>query len=128
MESIIQKDQLGCGIACTAKVLSLDYVTTKKLFSKKENGFLCTDIVCVLRKFGVMASYSYIGNKKIKYKNKDIVFIKRSKRYPEGHYLIRIDGLWMDSWINFSVNCKLKNAQSGYRKKLPGKAIYLIRG
>jgi hypothetical protein len=47
--------------------------------------------------------------------------------YPEGHYLVRKGNIWMDSWINFKNNKKVFQAKSGFRKKLPGRAIYLVR-
>jgi len=63
------------------------------------------------------------------YEDGVIVFIKRSVRYPAGHYLARMNGQWMDPWINFpnDQNIKnIKNATSGFRKKLPGKPIYAL--
>jgi len=127
MESITQKDPLGCGVACVAKVLSMSYADAKKLFPNRTTGYLCKDLVRVFQKKGMPSSYNYIGNKQIQYEENDIVFIKRSARYPAGHYLARVGNQWMDSWINFSHSANIKDARSGYRKKLPGKAIYLIR-
>lgn len=123
MESVTQEDSLGCAIACAAKVMGRDYKNTKKLFPKKTKGFLCIDLVKVLRKSGMNSHYCYIGNQKIKYKENDIVFIKRTSEYPQGHYFLRGRGQWMDSWINFKTNPAIRSAKSNYRKRLPGKAI-----
>ena len=57
-----------------------------------------------------------------------IVFIARSKQYPNGHFLSRVEKGWMDPWINFSkVNLmSMSEAKAGIRKRLPGRPIYAI--
>ncbi|MBI5391734.1 hypothetical protein HZB00_01905 [Candidatus Woesearchaeota archaeon] len=56
-----------------------------------------------------------------------IVFIRRSKDYPAGHYLAKTKTGWMDPWINFDLSSlNLNYAQSGFRKRLPEKAIYAV--
>jgi len=131
MHEVAQKDNHGCGIACVSFILEKSYKNSKKLFdnpkSSKDYGFLCKDIVKALKKGGLDYEYKYIKPKIKKniYKPKTIVFIKRSKKYPSGHYLVRtINKKWMDPWINFPSN--IKNAKSGPRKRLPGKLIYTI--
>ena len=132
-EPVIQKDILGCGIACTAFVLCINYKNALRLFpdgrqKAKQRGFICKEIVRVLKKKDISAHYKYI-NKKIRkkiYRDNVIVFIKRSKKYPFGHYLVRYKNLWMDPWINFPENKNIKKAISGFRKRLPGRPIYVI--
>ncbi len=131
MNTVVQKDVFGCGIACTASVLSLNYEKAKNLFSnfKRANnmGFLCKDIVAVLKKKSLAYEYKYIKSKIRRqiYKPGTIVFIARSKKYFAGHYLTRVSKMkWMDPWINFPSD--ITRAKSGFRKKLPGKPIYAI--
>ena len=56
------------------------------------------------------------------YKNYSIVFIKRSRKYPYGHFLARYKNRWMDPWINLPD----KNIKAGFREILPNEATYLI--
>lgn len=129
MKIIVQKDSFGCGVACVANILSIEYDEALKLFingkdKALKNGFYCKEIINVFKLKNINYKYKYI-NQKIKrkiYTEKVIVFIKRSKKYPAGHFLCRINKLWFDSWINFPE----KNKKSGVRKRLPGKPIYLI--
>lgn len=130
-EPVAQKDVYGCSVACVAYILGLKYKNAKKLFSNssyaKTRGFLCKDIINALKRKGL--DYQYKRTKpKIKtliYKSNNIVFIARSKKYPAGHYLCRTkDKKWMDPWINFPSD--IKKAKSGFRKRLPCRAIYGI--
>lgn len=129
---IVQKDNLGCGIACLAFVTNKTYEEAVHDLGKEKSQtkeLYCKEIVSYLKKIGYQAEFRYLKPKwrnKI-YQDKAIVFIKRSKKYPYGHYLVRYENCWMDSWINFSIeNGNVKNAYSGFRKRLPGKPIYGI--
>ncbi len=129
MRPISQEHNFGCGAACVAFVLKKNYSEVIHVLGKvkaKSKGFYCKDIIKVLAKFGLVYSYKYLKPKlkrKI-YKSGIIVFIKRSRRYPTGHYLVRYEGLWMDPWINYQENRSIQGAESGFRKKLPGIPIY----
>lgn len=130
MKLIAQIDNMGCSIACVASLLGISYPNAIRLFDNgKEKagskGFFCKDIIEALLKCGIESNYSYIKCK-IKndiYRQGSIVFIKRSIRYPQGHYLLRGKEKWMDPWINFPNPIK----EAGFRRRLPGKPIYLIR-
>lgn len=131
--AIVQKDNFGCGVACVAFVLGLNYKNALKLFTNgcrktKQDGFLCKEIVQALNKQNISAQYRYINEKIRKkiYKENTIVFIGRSKKYPAGHYLCRYKNLWMDPWINFQKNQNIKRVLADFRKKLPGKPIYAV--
>ena len=130
MKNISQKDGFGCGIACAASVLGMNYESAKSLFPNskqaKGSGFLCRDIVSALKKRGLHYEYKYVKPKIRKqiYIPGTIVFIARSKRFPAGHYLARDLKGWMDPWINFPED--LSKSKSGFRKRLPGKPIYAI--
>ena len=130
IKSITQQGPSGCAPACVAQLLGTSYSRAVKLFKSgkaKEifKGFYCKEIVTVLRKKGFDYNFEYINKRNSKkiYKNGTIVFIKRTEKYPQGHYLIRFNNLWMDPWINMP---KMNPAKSGFRKKLPGKSIYAI--
>jgi hypothetical protein len=130
MNSVTQDHGLGCGVACVATLLGITYQKALSLFKdgKKraaKSGFYCKDIVAALERAGLQYEYKYIKPKQIKtiYQEGVIVLIKKSQRYPAGHYLVRVGDLWMDSWINYP---NINSAKSGFRKKLPGKPIYAI--
>lgn len=130
-QSVAQQDSLGCGIACVAFVANHSYSQVKAMFSNDKaasEGFYCKDLVFALQSFGLAYSYKYLKPKlrnKI-YIDNAIVFIKRSKNYPAGHYLVRHRGQWMDPWINFQEESSINKVQSGFRKKLPGSPRYAL--
>jgi ABC-type bacteriocin/lantibiotic exporter with double-glycine peptidase domain len=128
---LAQKDNFGCGLACIAFLTNQTYEKVVNDLGRKKaktKGFYCREITVYLKKLGYQTEFHYLNKKwrnKI-YQDKTIVFIRRSKKYPYGHYLIRYQNYWMDSWINFQKNKDIKNAKAGFRKKLPGKPIYGI--
>lgn len=128
-ELIVQKHDFGCGAACVAQISGKSYDQVISLLDNgkvNSQGFLCKELVCIL---GINEySYGYIKPryKKRIYADGIIVFIKRSKRYPSGHYLLRHKGQWMDPWVNFCQTKDIKQAKAGYRSRLPGKPIFYI--
>lgn len=133
IKAVVQENSLGCGVACLAFVLKIPYRKALKLFPNgkeiaQTKGFLCKDISRVIKGAGLKVDCKYI-NKKSRpaiYRSNTIIFTKRSKKYPFGHYLCRHKNEWMDPWINFLEDKNLKNAKSGFRKRLPGKPVYAI--
>lgn len=131
MKSVTQENSLGCGIACVAYVCNTSYKTAKRKFFKglgdsNNTGYLCKDMVKALSMAGKKYHYRYIKRKQ-KFKENTIVFLRRSKRYPVGHYIVKTKNGWMDPWINFKVdNPNINEANSGFRRRLPEKAIYAI--
>jgi len=132
-KAIVQKHYLGCVVACVAFVLNTTYSNSLKLFKNgktraERKGFYCRETVKVLNSLNKYCRYKYIKNsmKKNIYKDKTIIFVGRSKKYPSGHYLCRYNNLWMDPWINFPKNKNIKKAEASFRKRLPGKPIYGI--
>ncbi len=129
MNPVKQEDSFGCGVACVASILNISYQKALSLFKNgerkaKETGFYCREIVEVLGRGGLKYDYKYIKPKVRKkiYESGAIIFLGRSKKYPEGHYLSRVGNMWMDSWINFP----LKKQKAGFRRRLPEKPIYVI--
>jgi len=131
VRAIYQRHNFGCGAACLAFVLKIDYsqvVYSLGEVKAKERGFYCGDLVEFLLRFNRVYSSRYIKPrlKKQIYRDGVVVFIKRTRKYPAGHYLTYFNGRWMDSWINFQRNNNLGEARAGFRKKLPGIPIYAL--
>ncbi len=126
---VAQEDPLGCAVACVAFRLGMSYRDALKLFNdgedrvKKKADFYCREIVQILNSQGLSYGYRYIKKRcrRSIYKPGSIVFIKRSKKYPVGHYLCRANNGWMDPWINIPFG----DRKAGFRKRLPGIPTYL---
>lgn len=130
-ESVTQKHNFGCGAACVAFIANKKYsdiITV--LGEEKANrvGFSCKELVGTFDSLGLFYNYSYLTSSRRVLLDGDgiIVFIRRSKEYPAGHFLARHKDLWMDPWINFSINDNINESKSGFRKKLPGDPIYIL--
>lgn len=131
MKSVTQLDAYGCGLACVSFLARKNYKQIASLTSKNQaqtKGFNCKKLIGLLSNFGLNYEYKYLKPKLYRkiYLDGVIVFVKRSKKYPAGHYLARMNNLWMDPWINFDYQAKIKHAKSGFRKRLPGKPIYAL--
>ena len=131
MKSITQRHPFGCGVACVAFLVKKSYSEMVNILgdNKASNkGFCCKHLIKVLSRFKYSYTYKYLKPKLRRsiYQDGVIVFIKRSYKYPSGHYLIYSNGQWMDPWINFIQNNDIKQAKSGFRKKLPGVPIYAL--
>lgn len=130
MQPVKQEDSFGCAVACVAFVLNVKYGKAIELFingkerAKDLPDFYCREIVKVLKNTGLDYQHKYVKTKIRKkiYAENSIVFIKRSKKYRYGHYLVRYRNMWMDSWINLPD----RKIKAGFRKRLPGKALYVI--
>ena len=128
---VTQKDSLGCGVASVAYVLGVTYDNALEQFDigkVKAVGCYCKDIIEVLEQNNKKCVYKYVGNQtqRIVYRQNTIVYIKKSKKYPRGHYLVRVKNGWHDSWINFTNEKNVCAAKSGIRKRLPDRVIYAI--
>ena len=130
MTPVTQEHSSGCAVACVAAILGISYKRALRLFEKPgyagTRGYYCREIVKALGKNGKDYSYSYLksGKKKLTSIPFSIVYVHKSRKYPLGHFLARAeDGSWMDPWINYPL---VKPAKSGFRKKLPGKAGWVI--
>lgn len=129
MRLVIQEDEYGCGVACMANLLEMPYQKALDLFADPQNaswrGFICKDMVYALKRAQNPCKYYYIKPRKRKriYRDGTIVFIKRNKKYPVGHYLARKGRLWIDSWFNIPNLPRI----AGVRKRLPGTPIYAIQ-
>ncbi|MFH1325627.1 MAG: cysteine peptidase family C39 domain-containing protein [archaeon] len=123
-----QEEESGCAVACIASLLGISYKKSKKLVGKDYNvlvGMYAKGIVKVLKKVGLNYEYKKVTPKTKKYLNQigSIIFIKRSKRFIRGHYLIKTEKGFMDPWIN---NPYMNPAKAGFEKKLPGIPQWII--
>lgn len=129
MKLITQKAPMGCAIACSASLVDFSYEKMSRYFDNSKikeqtSGFYNRDIIATLSKIGVRAKAYSIkrwGNKKINIGT--IIFVKRSKEYPVGHYLLKTERGWMNPWINFP---NITPAKAGFQKSLPGKINWVI--
>src|SRR5260221_914442 len=106
---ITQLHNYGCGAACVAFISGVNYLKVVSLLSELivlVKGYHCRELVIALERLGLTYSLNHINSKKRKlvYQEGVIVFIRRSKKYPAGHYLVRHNNLWMDPWVNFPQN------------------------
>jgi hypothetical protein len=130
MNPVKQEDGLGCAVACIAFVLNIPYSEALKLFEdgerrvKEEANFYCPEIVKILNEKGLNYSWKKLNKENIKVvsNNLSIVFIKRSEKYPFGHFLTSYQGKWMDPWINLPNS----DIDAGFRDQLPGEPTYAI--
>jgi hypothetical protein len=128
-QAITQKDEYGCGAACHAFIANITYNEAAEILGcskARECGFYCNDLVQALEKHELLYDYKHLKtNVPYNFPEGAIVFIKRSRQYPAGHWLVYHEERWMDSWINFAANHKLEDAQAGFRKSLPGEAQWM---
>ena len=130
MNPVVQEDDYGCGVACVANILGVEYEKAIVLLGKDGKkramtfGFHCKELARALKLGGIDYSNKYIKQKDKRriYEDGAIVFIKRSKKYRAGHFLSRKKGMWYDSWINFPHEKRI----AGVRKRLSGRPIYMI--
>lgn len=129
--TITQEDEMGCGAACVAFAASTTYQNAVRILGQNKArtvGFQLKEMVDALNHYGLSYHFKHVKPrmKKSIYQDGAIVFIKRSTRYPYGHYLIRHHGQWADPWINLVIDKNLASAKSGYRQRLAGAAQWVI--
>lgn len=130
-----QHDLNGCGIACLANLIGMDYLDTRNDFETKfykvDRGIKFSDLVKFLNSKGFSYSSKFFNHNKYNREEahkfaliKDsITLIRKNDRYPIGHYLLRSKNGWIDPWINYpSIN----NVHAGLRSELPGEPWYVI--
>ncbi len=130
-----QKDLNGCGIACLANLLDIEYDIVKKDFEKKfykiNRGVNIADMVRYLETRGLKYKSKFFNRRNFdkdeanKYSrlNNSITLIVKSEKYPAGHYLLRVEDGWVDPWYNLP---SIDNVYAGVRKKLPNDPWYVL--
>lgn len=130
-QPITQQDGFGCGAACLAFIAEISYPQAAVLLGAeraRSKGYYCREIVAALSTLGRPYRSLYVKPAKqhLIHTEGTIVFVRRSKRYPAGHYLVRHQDQWMDPWINFQSDQAIEHAESGFRRQLPGQAAYAM--
>lgn len=129
-QSVTQKLDYGCGVACLAYICNITFEQAVDFLGKEysvKHGWRPSDLVAALNRQGFSYKNHYVRKKRgLNFSNGTIVLIERSANYPVGHYLVLDNGHWMDPWINMPENNKLTYAKSGFRTALPGKAMYAL--
>lgn len=102
---IKQEDPMGCGIACVAYVLGIDYKSTVHLFTEEskrlDRGYTSKNITEALGRGGNKYRSVYIGREKEpEIEVGSIVYVPKCKDFPCGHYLVKIKCGYMDPFIN----------------------------
>lgn len=123
-----QEEPMGCGVACVASLLKINYKKSLKLFNRKNANypnFYCREIVKIIKKEELSYKHNKVTKKTKRHINKigSIVFIKKSERYLYGHFLLKTKEGFMDPWINHP---KINPAKAGFRKKLSGIPQWVI--
>ena len=129
-QSITQELDYGCGVACFAFVCAMTFEQAVACLGKEysvKHGWRPSDLVAALNRYGYVYKNNYVRKKPIDiFPDSTIVLLERSPDYPVGHYLVLHEGYWMDPWINLCEANSIKTARSGFRKELPGKAMYAL--
>ncbi len=127
-KKIVQEHPMGCAVACVASLVGRNYKKALQLFNKNKastKGYFCNEITKALKKRNLTYSYAK-ANKNTKKHLKisgTMIFIKKSRKYPDGHYLVKTENGWTNPWINYP---KINLAKAGFQKKLPGKAQWIL--
>ncbi len=130
-ESITQEFEYGCGVACFAFIRNLSYKEAVVRLGREKTvafGWKPNDLMHALNSDGMKYRNRYVRKSKQHepYPEGTVILIERSSVYPVGHYLVRHQSLWMDPWINMPHDKIVARARSGFRKELPGRAMYAI--
>lgn len=129
VKSVTQNHGLGCGVACVAAVLGVSYNKALGLFKNPTHawtkGYYCRDLIYALAKGKKKYGYKYLKSARdpVLKQVGIIVFIRYSRAYPRGHYLVKTRNGWMNPWLNCP---EIAPAKSGIVKKLPARATYAI--
>lgn len=122
---------MGCGLACVAFLVGRSYREVHENADNPQNarskGYLCSHLVKELQKYGVSYSWKKVSptpDKPNEISPGSILFIKRSTRYPDGHFVVMTDqGTYMNPWINLPYE---NDVQAGFQFELEGVIEYVI--
>jgi hypothetical protein len=133
MTFVKQEDPMGCGIACVAFVLGISYKEATKLFAlpekRKALGYRSSDLREALKRGSYDSFSRYVGRlDDTRVEIGDIVYVKKCKMFPSGHYLVKINGGYMDPFINMGeVVGDYTRAKAGKRFPLKERITMITR-
>ncbi len=128
-----QEDPMGCGIACVAFVLGISYMEATKLFTlpekRKTLGYRSSELREALKRGGYDSFSRYTGRiENLEINKGDIVYVKKCKLFPFGHYLVKTDGGYMDPFVNMTeVSGDYTKAGAGIRTVLSEQITMVIK-
>lgn len=129
-QSVTQELDYGCGVACFAFICGMTFREAVAYLGREysvKHGWRPSDLVVALNSLGLNYKNHYVRKKNItSFPVGTIALIERSLNYPVGHYLVLSEEGWMDPWINMLGNDDILHAGSGFRKDLPGRAMYAL--
>lgn len=126
--SVKQEDRFGCGVACVAGALEISYEEAKQFFKKPQDatrrGHGCQAIRFALRNAGLDYSFRKMqpAFEPLLSRLGTIAFIGRSQQYRFGHYVLRVESGWMNSW----GNCPFYPIRACVETTLPGKVEWIL--
>lgn len=126
---VAQEEGIGCGLACVASELGVTYQRARRLSGRPESsytdGYSCQDLVRILNDNGRNYAFRDVkdGDDQILQRDGTIVYVKDGEDDLLGHYLLKTENGWMDSWANWP---NIKPAKAGYCKELPGIPKWVI--
>jgi hypothetical protein len=129
-KTIAQEHPLGCAVACVASRCGISYKQAHKLFKDEEHawsrGYYCSEVAWALAQTGFdRYRFELFDTEKHKvYLSREgtFIFVKRSERYPAGHYLLRTLNRWMNPWSNFP---SMNHVTAASENDIPGEVEYI---
>jgi hypothetical protein len=121
---------MGCAVACLAARIGVDYDIALDYFDHPSlawtRGVYCHELVEALRRAGYAYSfqeYDEVSHLEFMQRENVIVFVGPCEGYPAGHYLLRQEGGWMNSWSN---SPRIHPIEARVEPELPGPALYVL--
>lgn len=129
-KSITQEAPYGCGIACFAFVAGITYRQAEEFLGPeqaKSDRFILKHFRDELNRYGLSYISKHVKTEQaVEPKEGMIVLLRRSKRFPVGHYLAYHEGKWMNPYINLGEDRNFQNPTSGFEDVLPGQIMYTL--
>lgn len=128
--SVTQEMPYGCGIACFAFVADITYIEAAYFLGEEQansNRFIVKHFCEELNRYGLRYASKHLRPlQEFEPTEGMIVLLRRSKKFPVGHYLAYHNGKWMDPYINLAEDNDFCNPASGFRDILPGEAMHAL--
>ncbi len=129
MKNVVkQEDAFGCAIACVAQITGRSYQDAKNLFRNPDyvanNGCGCIIMKNALMRAGFKYRFTKArsNNLELLSRTGTLVLIEPNEQYKFGHYLVKTNHGWMNSW----VNCPFYPIRACLENELPGNAEWII--
>lgn len=122
-----QEDEWGCGTACIASLLGIQYQKAKQLVEKVKGrsvnagqpGLELHHIAIALQKKHVKVIADWAPTE---IPDGTIVCISGKPPYADDHYILKTPNGWMDPWYNLDKN----KMEARYRETYPRGTYFLV--